>query len=369
MAAGIAPASVALQPEALAADRSDEPRALALVCVETRRETADVLTLVFAAADRSAIPHAPGQAVTLAVPVAGEILHRTFTISGASRARDRIAVTVKAHPHGRATPWLHAHAAPGLALAARGPHGSFTLARREGADRAVAFVSAGSGATPMIAMLRALAEDAPETRALWVHVARTPDDVLFGAEVARLQETMPRLEARVVVTSPRPGWFGFAGRISRRLLSVVAPDLARRDVFACGPEGFMQALRLIHAAEGGDPARLHTERFGPASAPSEEASRETAREAGPDASPAFTVRLGAKVFSTAPGETLMQAAARQAVVIPCGCGQGLCGTCRVRLEEGTVAMRHKGGLSAREEAEGYVLACSARATSDLHLSF
>lgn len=363
MAAGIATAPDVLEESPDLAGAA--PRALSLVCVETRRETADVLTLVLAAADGSAVPHAPGQAVTLAVPVDDEVLHRTFTISGASRARDRIEVTVKAQPHGRATRWLHAHATPGLALEARGPHGSFTLARREGAVRGVAFVSAGSGATPMLAMLRALAEDAPETDAVWIHVARTPDDVLFAAEVARLQAAMPHLDARVVVTRPSPGWFGFAGRISRRLMSVLAPDLARRDVFVCGPEGFMQGLRVIHAAEGGDPARLHVERFAPAPEPAVDAVGVGSEDAGP----AFSVGLGAKVFSAGTGETLMQAAARQGVVIPCGCGQGLCGTCRVRLEEGTVAMRHQGGLSAREEAEGYVLACSARATSDLRLSF
>jgi len=165
----------------------------------------------------------------------------------------------------------------------------------------------------------------------------------------------------VTVSRPEPGWFGFTGRLGRRLVSVALPDLGRREAFCCGPAGFMEEARLVHAAEGGERTRFHIERFA-AAAP-------VASPPVPDA-PAggFLVTLGEKRFTARPGETLLQAATRQAVVIPCGCAAGLCGTCRVSLVSGDVAMHHEGGLSADEEAEGYVLACSSRPCSDVTLA-
>ena len=73
------------------------------------------------------------------------------------------------------------------------------------------------------------------------------------------------------------------------------------------------------------------------------------------------------MFQAPASETILQAAGRCNVVIPCGCGGGMCGTCRLRLRTGSVRTRHAGGLSADEEAAGWILACSSRPRSDLVL--
>ncbi len=328
-----------------------------LRCTGIREETLDVRTYTFEDETGAPIPFLPGQAVTLLLDVAGEKLRRTFSIASSAARPGSIKLTVKAHQAGRATAWLHRRLRSGMRVESTAPQGRFVLP--DPPPPLLALVSAGSGATPLMAMLRTLADTGAPIDVAWVHAARTPEDVLFGGELAALQRAMPGLAVAVAVARPGPGWFGFRGRVGRRLLSVMAPDLAARDVFCCGPVGFMDKVRRVHAAEGGAPGRFRVEHFAAAPAPPAPV------ESGP--AEGFRIAFGARSFQALPGETILEAAARENVVIPCGCGGGMCGTCRLRLREGRVDMTHLGGLLPEEEAAGWVLACSARPRSDLAL--
>lgn len=346
--------------------RDTGQRTRTLHCVARRDETADVTTFTFRTTDGQPVRFTAGQAMTLALDVDGERLLRTFSLSSAPCREEggegTVEITIKAHPAGRATSWLHRTVMPGSVLEAFEPRGRFVLGTAP--LTRIALLSAGSGVTPLLSMLRHLAGTAPETDIVWFHAARTPADVLFGAELARLQRRMPHLAVAISVSRAEPGWFGYRGRICRRLLSAAVPDLGRRDAFCCGPSGFMTEARLIHAAEGGAAARFHIENFQPVTeiTPAPEGI-------APVSDAQFTITLDGKSFNAAAGETILQAATRQTVVIPCGCASGICGTCRVRKLEGTVAMRHNGGLSDEEENEGFILACSSRPLSDVTISY
>jgi ferredoxin-NADP reductase len=236
----------------------------------------------------------------------------------------------------------------------------FTLNRRS-SDR-LALISAGSGATPLISMLRAAADAGLDLDVAWVHAARTRDEILFAADLEMLQRRLPRLSVAMTVSQPAPGWFGYTGRISRRLLASAVPDLARREIFCCGPAGFMREVRLIAAAEGGVRTPFHTESYGPA--PVDETASTTSPVPGV---PQYALTVGTRTIGVVPGETILQAASRQGLVIPCGCGQGMCGTCMIRKTSGSVEMRHQGGISPEDEARGYILACSTRLLSNTEI--
>ncbi|MGX1788157.1 2Fe-2S iron-sulfur cluster-binding protein [Bosea sp. NPDC055332] len=332
---------------------------LTLTVVEIRDETHDVKTFVFRP-DGGVPSYAAGQSMTLKLAIDGETLFRTFSLASAPDASGTIAMTIKAHAKGRVTRWLHDALTVGTQLEGRLPRGRFTIDSRT--TGRLALVSAGSGASPLMAMLRHLATSAPEIDAHWLHAVRTPRDILFARELAELQERMPNLKVAMLVSRPEPGWFGFAGRLGRRLISVALPDYGRREVFCCGPAGFMDEARLIHAAEGGGRDHFHVEHFG-AIAP-------VAPPLVPVDVPAggYAVRLGDKQFTARPGETLLQAATRQTIIIPCGCTAGMCGTCRVALVEGSVEMQHQGGITPEEETQGYILACSSRPRSDVTIA-
>lgn len=332
---------------------------LLLSCVAVHDETPTIKTFRLRAKS-GPLSFVPGQALVLKVPAPNGPLWRSFTISGGDDSE--LHLTIKAQARGGATRWLHDNLRRGDTLEARPPRGNFTLALRRNGK--LAFVSGGSGATPMMAMLRHLAATEPKADVAWFHAARDPAEILFASGLTELQRRMPRLSVAITVTQPSPGWFGYHGRIRRALLAAALPDLGRREVFCCGPAGFMQEARLIHAAEGGDKTQFHTESFG-ADAPV--IIPPTPERAGTDG-PAHRLKVNGRDLQIRPSETVLQASLRQGVVIPCGCGEGMCGTCMVRLVSGDVDARPNGGLTAEEAEQGYILACSSRAVSNVEIS-
>jgi ferredoxin len=128
----------------------------------------------------------------------------------------------------------------------------------------------------------------------------------------------------------------------------------------------MDDVRRIHAADGARHARFHVEHFGAAGVA---VSTSPADSAVLDTDTKFNITLGDKHFTARVGETILMAASRQQVVIPCGCASGICGTCKLRKRSGVIDMRHQGGLSMQDEAKGLILACSSRPLSDLVLDF
>jgi len=347
--------------EAMQPTATTGPGGLTLTCLAVRDETPNVKTFTFEASDD--FPHEAGQAMTLALPVDGETLYRTFSIASAPGRDRRFEMTIKAHPAGRATAWLHRTLKAGDVVLGRRPRGRFTLAHRKAAK--IALLSGGSGATPLMSMLRHLAAVEPEADVAWFHAAHSRAEILFERELARLQTLMPNLSAAITVSRGEPGWFGLKGRMTRRLLSVAIPDLAQRDVFCCGPSPFMAEAKLIHAAEGGAGESFHTEAFRPAEVPA--ALPSEAAEADRDGE-SFELRCDGRTVTVRPHETILQACLRQGIIIACGCGQGMCGTCRIRKVSGTIEMQHQGGLDPDEESSGFILACSSRLKSPAEIS-
>ena len=332
---------------------------LELTCVSIRSETHDIKTFSFEA-DRE-ISFEAGQALTLMLEIEGELLYRTFSIS--SRPSSRIVdITMKAHPNGRATSWLHRNLKEGDLIKTRPPSGRFTIGLKT--SEKIALVSAGSGATPLFSMLQHLSEIEPDANVAWVHAARTPVDLLFTERLTSLQGVMPNLSVASVVTNAAPGWHGYKGLLGRRMMSVVIPDFAERQTFSCGPAGFMHEIKLIFAAEGGNGSLFHTESFGMQSATADQI------EVAPDVSkkPVKSIRVADRLLESRGNETLLQACLRQGVIIPCGCGQGMCGTCMIKKISGEVEMQHQDGITPEEEAAGYILACCSRLVSDVEIA-
>jgi ferredoxin len=123
---------------------------------------------------------------------------------------------------------------------------------------------------------------------------------------------------------------------------------------------------LCHLTDGARHARFHVEHFGAVTAA---VSTSLADSADLDTDTRFNITLGDKHFTARVGETILMAASRQQVVIPCGCASGICGTCKLHKRSGVIDMRHQGGLSPQDEAKGFILACSSRPLSDLALDF
>ena len=328
--------------------------------VEIRSETHDVNTYVFQSVEPG-FSHLAGQSMTLRLPIGDDVLYRTFSIASAPGAK-AISMTIKSHPNGYVTNWMRENLKAGDVLEAAGPNGRFTL--ELAADDKLAFVSAGSGASPLMSMLRQIAKKKPLQDVAWLHWARTAEDILFADEIKEIQKSHKDLSVAMFVSQAIPGWFGYVGRPRRATLSAALPDFARRTVFCCGPDGFMQTVRAIHGAEGGDPRKFHVENFGALKSNTVDPNE---IQQAPISEHRFHVQFGNKSFQAGSNETILAAATRQNVVIPCGCAAGICGTCKVYLAEGSVEMHHNGGLSPEAEEAGFILACSSKPMTALQI--
>lgn len=332
-----------------------------LECVSVVPEAPGVATFSFRTPSNAWFDYVPGQFVTLALPLPGGTVHRTYTLSSSPSRPLSISITVKAQADSVASRWMLDHLRPGMQLAAKGPAGLFSFLHHP-ADKYL-LISAGSGVTPMMSMIASMFDHGEGTDVRLIACARRPSEIVFRRRLELMASRLPSLQLSYVVTEddPHEVWTGYRGRFNPLMLGLMAPDYLEREVFCCGPESFMQAVRDMLNSLGHDPARYHQESF--------HAAVETLADAVPidDVVPQDDARAelvfmddaGVAVASARCHETdTVLAVARTAgQSIPFGCTFGVCGTCKVRKLSGDVHMVHSGGISDEDVEAGYILAC------------
>ncbi|MFN3526219.1 MAG: 2Fe-2S iron-sulfur cluster-binding protein [Paracoccus sp. (in: a-proteobacteria)] len=335
-----------------------------LECVMVVPETRDTASFIFRAPSGAWFDYQPGQFVTLDLPVdpkkgrAGNV-QRTYTISSSPSRPLSISVTVKAQADSVGTRWMLDHLRPGMRLKAFGPSGIFSFHRHPA--QKYLFISAGSGVTPMMSMATWAWDQAQDTDIVFVHAARRPSDIIFRERLEQFAARVPGLQLRFTIEEPEPfiTWTGYQGRLNSLMLGLMAPDYLDREVFCCGPEPFMQAVRDMLTSLGYDMDRYHQESFGAPVAT--EAEAPVIDDVIPDEATRAQVVFATSGVAAACAETdtVLAVAKRAGLNIPSGCTFGLCGTCKVRKLSGEVHMVHNGGISDEDIAEGWILACCA----------
>jgi MOSC domain-containing protein YiiM/ferredoxin-NADP reductase len=251
-----------LVPEAAAHPAAPGFRPLAVTAID--QESADVFSLTMQGPDAQPLPTAmPGQYVVLRLQcTTGDApLFRSYSLSG-PLSTERYRVSVKVEPNGAAGTYLREHVRVSDTLDVSSPRGSFIL---QSGERPVVLLSAGIGATPVLAMLYALAA-APSTRpVLWLHAARDRRHHPFAAEVRRLM--LELTHGRSYVCYSRPGSrdkrgedFDATGHLSRSVFDELRVP-READVYLCGPTRFMADMKETLATLGVAPERIHVEIF------------------------------------------------------------------------------------------------------------
>jgi ferredoxin-NADP reductase len=335
-----------------------------LQCCAVRQETHDVKTFIFRCADFSALSFEPGQFITISPIIAGQTVARCYTVSSSPTRPFAFSITVKRVPGGAISNWLHDNLNPGDTLRASGPTGSFTPVGHPA--KKLLYLSAGSGVTPLMSMTRAVYDMAANLDIVFIHSARTPVDIIFHEELLGMQASMPGLcvisicEGRGDTTE----WQQPIGRLDLPLLHQQVPDFKEREVFTCGPQGYMEAVKSLLKEGEFDFEHYHQESFD-ISVLSEEPLIEQTPSL--DQQDAFTVTLArsGKTFSMSGSQTVLAAAKKAGAIVPSSCSQGVCGTCKTALLKGTVEMNHNGGIRQREIDKGLRLLCCSKPTSDL----
>jgi ferredoxin-NADP reductase/MOSC domain-containing protein YiiM len=343
-------------------------RALRARSVE--RESASVISITLEPTDSEpAPPAAPGQFLTLRLrPDADRPpVTRNYSISG-PQTPGGYRISVKREPYGAASSFLHSALAPGDVVDVAAPRGTFTL---QAGDRPVVLISAGVGATPVLAMLHALAAARSEREVWWIHGVRNGAEHSFRDEAARLLESLPNARRVIAYSAPDPPDrdFDLTGRLSGAALDEVGVP-ADADFYLCGPAPFMDDLAAALAARGVTPDQVRTEVFGPRAVYLSGLFSHTPRPPHPPAGPAGAGPL--VQFSRSnltvrwdPGfGTLLDLAEACDVPTGFGCRTGVCHACQSGLVSGEVDYRFD---PLEPPPDGQVLVCCAQPRTDVAL--
>ena len=314
-------------------------------------ETADARTLTLRPG-RGWRGHRAGQFVRVGLAIDGTRHTRTFSISSSPELRNGcIDITVKAVPGGRMSPVLVRSLRPGAYLTLSVAEGTFVLP--DAVPVRPLFLTAGSGITPVMSMLRTLALRGETPDIVHVHYAPHARDVIFGRELRALAATQPRYRLHVVHTR-EPGDAPADGRhFGAAQLDARCPDWRDREVWACGPGALLDAVEA-HWAAAGLARRLHVERFHAAHAPV------------PEDAAGGTVRFAASDRAVVTdGRTPLLRVAEDAGLNPAhGCRMGVCHTCDVTLRAGCVRDLRTGAVV---DPGGKVSICVSAAAGDVTL--
>ncbi len=346
-------------------------RSLAVTGID--RETETVISVHLADPGGASVPAAlPGQFLTLRLhpdPAQPPVL-RSYSLSGPPDAPG-YRISVKREDHGVASQFLHARVRAGDQLEVAAPRGTFTLRPGPGP---VLLISAGVGATPVLAMLHALAAAKSGRDIWWLHGSRNRADEPFAAESRALLAALPSGHRHICYSSPGPDDvlgrdYDTAGRLTAPVLAGL--DLPRdADVYLCGPTAFMADVSAALASAGFQAARIRTEVFGagpaltPGIAPT--AARKPHLPPGqPGSGPLVTFARSNLNAPWDPGyASLLEFAEACDVPVRWSCRTGVCHTCETAAISGSVSYDP---APVDDPADGSVLICCSQPRDNLVL--
>ncbi|AMO60486.1 oxidoreductase FAD-binding domain-containing protein [Mycolicibacterium phlei] len=308
--------------------------------LEVRRETVDSATLVIKPGWGFTFDYQPGQYIGIGVQIDGRFRWRSYSLtSPPSRTSRTITITVKAMPEGFLSTHLVEGLAPGTIVRLAAPQGNFTMP--DPAPAKVLFITGGSGITPVMSMLRTLARRDQITDIVHLHSAPTESDVLFADELTGLADRYDSYTLRLRFTRTE-------GRFDLAKLDAEVPDWRERQVWACGPEGMLDAAQAAWKAAGLED-NLHLERFA--------VSRKPVHGAGGKVEFA---RSG-KTVTVDAATSLMEAGEDAGIRMPFGCRMGICQSCVVGLIDGHVRDLRTG---VEHEPGSRIQTCVSAASGD-----
>lgn len=321
-----------------------------------------------------------GQHVALRTVLDGQEVRRSYSLcraldaGGGGDGPQTISVAIKRDLGGAFSTWAQTELKVGDTLDVMSPQGSFTSALADLDGRHVAGIAAGSGITPLMALAATVLARSETSRFTLVYTNRSTTDVMFVEELSELKDRYPtRLALHHVLSREQRTAPLLSGRIDeerlRRILEALVFPETVDEWFLCGPFDLVQLCRDTLEDVGVDRSHIRYELF----------TTGEPGAAGPSAGRPVVVHEGERVYrlefsldgqsSTVESpvdahESILNAALRVRPDVPFACAGGVCGTCRARLVEGSVAMTENYALEPDELERGYVLTCQSHPQTD-----
>jgi ferredoxin-NADP reductase len=318
-----------------------------LKVVNIIEETHDVKTFRLAGENPLLFSYQLGQFITLLLEIDGHEVQRSCSMSSSPSRPHTLELTVKRVPGGRVSNWFCDRVKLGDLLRVKGPAGKFTCFHYP--SNKLLFIAAGSGLTPIMSMCRWIVDTAADVDVKLLASFRSPPEIIFRKELEWMSSRHSAFQVALTMTSGWRGtecWTGFTGRVSRPMISLLAPDYQDRHIFICGPEPFMENAKEILRELDFDLSKLHSESFG------------TGRVAQGTKKETPSLALS--------GPLHLDLAEAHGIEIDYGCRSGSCGECEVKCRD-QVEMTPECEIDAQQRAAGFIYACTCVAKSDIEL--
>jgi len=336
------------------------------------QESADVVSLTMQSPNAQPLrPAMPGQYVVLRLrgTGGGSLFYRSYSLSGPLSA-ERYRISVKIEPNAAAGTYLREYVRVGDALDVSSPRGSFIL---QPGERPVILLSAGIGATPVLAMLHALAAARSTRQVLWLYAARDRQHHPFASEVRHLMLALSHSRSYVCYSTPgsrdKMGEdFDATGRLSRSVFDEVGIP-READVYLCGPPRFMADMKEALAVLGVAPERVHVELFNGSESMTPGVVRASTRAPHlpkDDANTGLLVSFArsgiAAHWRASAYQSILELAEACDVPVRWSCRTGVCHNCESGLISGMVAY---GPQPLEKPADGNLLVCCTQPIGDV----
>ncbi len=337
-----------------------------------RRETNDAVCIGFDVPDalKEIFAYAPGQFLTLCTSLGGAEVRRCYSIC-AGLDDGELAVAVKHMPQGLFSHHANTALRVGDAIEVMPPEGRFGAPVEPGSARLHVGFAAGSGITPIMAILKTVLSREPHSRFILFYGNRSGASIMFRAALEDLKDRyLDRLSVFHILSREEQDISLLSGRLDGEKVRALLPRVvAPADIdhaYICGPASMNEDLAAALAEVGVAADRIHVERFVVAGAPPPQPSPAKAGEG--DSSHPFAMATIIHEGKTnevpvAEGEAVLEAGLRAGLNLPWSCRGGMCSTCRARLREGQVTMLQNYALEPWELEAGYVLTCQSHPTT------
>lgn len=339
---------------------------------DVTRETADCISVAFdiPSALRDTFAYFAGQYITLKAEVGERELRRSYSLCSAPH-EGQWRVAIKRVDGGQFSQWAHALLRAGDVIDVLPPDGHFKYAPDNAKARKVLLLAAGSGITPVFAILKTILETERDSHVTLVYGNRRVKDIVFKEAIEDLRDThLTRFQLHHTLSGEIQDAAIANGRldgdkVAALFLGALDPR-AFDDVYICGPGEMIESCVAACKAAGVEHGRIHKELFGvPPKATTQLASGQSEAASTEHARVSVIADGIERVLDVAyKGESVLERALAAGIDVPYACKAGVCCTCRAQVLEGEVRMDANFALDEAEVARGFVLTCQCHPVTD-----
>ncbi len=334
------------------------------------KETKDAVRVEFDWPE-GGMDYAPGQFLTLILPIDGEKVRRAYSLSTSPYLDEKPAVVVKRVADGLVSNFINDNVKAGDSIELMPPLGHFTPDIKEDNQRHLVLISGGSGITPIMGILKSVLIKEPQSTITLIYANRDIDSIIYQDKLAKIKEEYgDRFNYIRSLDNASANWDGESGMLNLEKMKSLISGLKDWNnestlYYVCGPQGLMDLAFEAFEGLNLDPHCTFKESFvAGTTSPSEIVADEKKAPSGEGSLVKIKYDGQSYEFNVPKGKSILETALSQDIDLPYSCQSGLCTACMGKCLSGEVDLSDAEALSEEERADGYVLTCVGKPLTD-----